>query len=424
MANPEHVEIVRRGAEAIREWQDSNSGVQLDLRKADLSGVNMIGAALRNADLGEATLCGTNLSGAILYRATLCEANLKLANLYETKLGETNLQKANLSDANLRRASLKAANLAAANLTRANLAWADLRGANLPEANLSHAVLRGANLRGAVLHRAMLHFAELDGSILCDVDLSGAKLCNVDLRAANLCSANLRGANLSTAVVGWTVFTDLDLSLVEQLETVRHGAPSSVGIDTLYKSRGRIPISFLSGCGVPDELVDYLRSSLSGQGAVQFYSCFISYSHKDEEFAQRLHSRMRNEQLRVWFAPDDIKGGKKLHEQIEEAIRVHDKLLLVLSKHSMASEWVKTEIRRARQREVREGRRVLFPIRLLPFAKIRDWDAFDADTGNDIGVEVREYFIPDFSNWKDHDAFETAFKRLLDDLKAEAARDT
>jgi hypothetical protein len=40
-----------------------------------------------------------------------------------------------------------------------------------------------------------------------------------------------------------------------------------------------------------------------------------------------------------------------------------------------------------------------------------------------MAVEVREYFIPDFSNWKDHDAFEAGFQRLLADLKAEAARD-
>jgi hypothetical protein len=90
----------------------------------------------------------------------------------------------------------------------------------------------------------------------------------------------------------------------------------------------------------------------------------------------------------------------------------------------MASEWVKTEVRRARKREVREGRRVFFPIRLVPFETIRDWEAFDADTGKDMAREIREYYIPDFANWKDHDAFKEGFKRLLDDLKAEADRDT
>ena len=43
---------------------------------------------------------------------------------------------------------------------------------------------------------------------------------------------------------------------------------------------------------------------------------------------------------------------------------------------------------------------------------------FDADTGIDSAREIREYFIPDFSNWKDHDSYATAFERLLRDLKA------
>ena len=49
--------------------------------------------------------------------------------------------------------------------------------------------------------------------------------------------------------------------------------------------------------------------------------------------------------------------GEKLHEQIDEAIRVHEKVLLILSESSMNSEWVKTEIAKARKREVREKRK-------------------------------------------------------------------
>jgi hypothetical protein len=147
----------------------------------------------------------------------------------------------------------------------------------------------------------------------------------------------------------------------------KHDGPSTIGVDTLYMSKGKIPEAFLRGCGVPDELIAYLPSLLGAQQPIQFYSCFISHSHKDEEFCKRLCSRMRDENLRVWYAPEDMKGGRKIHEQIDAAIRVHDKLLLVLSEHSMASEWVKTEVGRAREREVREARRVLFPIRLVPF---------------------------------------------------------
>ena len=45
-------------------------------------------------------------------------------------------------------------------------------------------------------------------------------------------------------------------------------------------------------------------------------------------------------------------------------------------------------------------------------------------SGQDLAEEVRQYFIPDFSHWKNHDAFEQAFDRLLRDLKAEEAKRT
>ena len=85
----------------------------------------------------------------------------------------------------------------------------------------------------------------------------------------------------------------------------------------------------------------------------------------------------------------------------------------------MASEWVKTEIANARQREVRESRQMLFPISLVPFERLKQWKAFDADTGKDSAQEIREYYIPDFSNWNDHDSYAAAFQRLLRDLRAE-----
>ncbi len=137
----------------------------------------------------------------------------------------------------------------------------------------------------------------------------------------------------------------------------------------------------------------------------------------DEDFAKRLHADLQSNDVRCWYAPKDIKGGRKIHEQIGEAIRVHEKLLLILSEHSMNSEWVKTEIAKARQREVREKRQVLFPIRLIDFKTLQQWECFDSDTGKDSAKEIREYFIPDFSNWKNHDDYQKTFKKLIHDLK-------
>jgi hypothetical protein len=174
---------------------------------------------------------------------------------------------------------------------------------------------------------------------------------------------------------------------------------------------------FLRGVGVPENLIAFAKSLVTEP--IQFHSCFISYSTKNQDFADRLHADLQDHGVRCWFAPQDIKGGKKLHEQIDEAIRVHDRLLLILSEDSMNSEWVKTEIAHARQKELNEQRQVLFPISLVPFHRIREWKCFDADSGKDSAREIREYFIPDFSTWRDYDSYQAAFQRLVRDLKAE-----
>lgn len=168
--------------------------------------------------------------------------------------------------------------------------------------------------------------------------------------------------------------------------------------------------------------ITFITSHFGIQEAIQIYSCFISYSTKDEEFARRLYSRMRDEKLRVWFAPEDMKGGALLHEQIEQAIQIHYRLLVVLSDESMASEWVKREIRGARRAEKEEGRRKLFPIRLVDYKAIEGWKGFDGDGGEDLAFELAQYYVPDFSNWKDHDAFESEFAKLIRDLRAEERR--
>ena len=81
-----------------------------------------------------------------------------------------------------------------------------------------------------------------------------------------------------------------------------------------------------------------------------------------------------------------------------------------------------TEIRRAYETGRKEGRRKLFPIRLTDFKTLEEWKCPDSKSGQDLAEEVRQYFIPDFSHWKNHDSFEKAFDRLLRDLKAGETR--
>ena len=315
MADEEHLRILRQGVSTWNQWQDEHPDIWPELREADLNGADLNGAHLGGADLRGADLRGAHLSGASLIRTHLGGAELRGADLSRARLSGAGLIKANLGGADLH-----VADLGGADLSLANLSGADLFGANLSGANLSGADLRRADLSGA--------------------DLSGGK-------------------------VGDTVFGAVDLSVAKGLESVIHSGPSTIGIDTVYASQGRIPEVFLRGAGVPDEFITYMRSLVARP--IEFYSCFISYASKDQEFAERLHADLQARGVRCWFAPEDIQGGRKLHEQIEQAIRHYDKLLLVLSEHSMDSEWVKTEIYHARQDEMRSRRRKLFPISLVDF---------------------------------------------------------
>jgi uncharacterized protein YjbI with pentapeptide repeats len=170
-------------------------------------------------------------------------------------------------------------------LTGANLDRADLTGASLFAVTLAKATLRGADLSGAYLHVA---------------NLSGADLREANLTFADLSFASLSGANLARARTFRTTFGENDLSTVEGLETVVHKGPSSVGIDTIYRSKGKIPESFLRGCGVPDDFIAYAKSF--GINPVEFYSCFISYSTRDQGFADRLYADLQSKGVRCWFA--------------------------------------------------------------------------------------------------------------------------
>ena len=233
---------------------------------------------------------------------------------------------------------------------------------------------------------------------------------------ANCQGAKFKETDFKKATFGGTVLADVDLSTAKGLETVRHEGPSTIGVDTIYRSQGKIPGVFLRGAGLPDEFIAYI-GSFAGR-PIEFYSCFISYAGEDQKFADRLYECLQNKGVRCWFAPHDVKAGEKLHEQIDQAIRLHDKLLLILSEHSMNSEWVKTEIFNAREREVAEKKRKLFPVRLVPFETLYDWKCFDAKTGKDLARDIAGYFIPDFANWKDHDSYQNGLDRLLKDLKS------
>ena len=353
MANSEHLAKLQEGVEAWNTWRKQNPYIQPDLQRSNLDGMN--------------------LSGADLYKAYLGYANLDGANLGYANFGDADLAWANLNGANLCNANLSGANLGRTNLSRANLSVANLGGANLSNANLSNANLDGANLIYA--------------------DLGDANLGDADLRKVRLYE---------------TIFANVDLTDAKGLDSCHHQGPSTIDHRTLAHS-DKLPLSFLRGCGLPDTFIDYLPALLNQP--IQFYSCFISYASKDEAFAQRLHADLQNKGIRCWFAPEDMKIGDEIRTRIDEVIRIHDKLLLVLSQDSVASAWVKKEVETAFDKEIERKEPVLFPIRL-------DNAVMDSKTGWAADIR-RSRHIGDFCQWKSHDEYQQSLERLLRDLEIE-----
>jgi uncharacterized protein YjbI with pentapeptide repeats len=290
--------------------------------------------------------------------------------------------------------------LSGATLRRAKFTGVNLRGADLRASDLSECDLTGADLSGANLHWTNLN----------ESNLTGANFGRAALMDTQFSGADLKETDFTDSIVAQAVFANVDFSRARGLETVKHGGPSSIGLDTIHRSGGRISETFLRGAGVPEPFTIHVKSLVAAMSPIEFYSCFISYSSKDQEFAERLHADLRGKNVRCWFAPEDLKIGDKLRPAFDEAIRVHDKLMVLLSENSVGSPWVEKEVETAFEKERREKRTVLFPIRLDEAVMNTDqaWAA-DIRRGRHIG---------DFRDWKNHDSYKKAFNRLLRDLKA------
>jgi len=295
---------------------------------------------------------------------------------------------------------------------RPSLSEARLTNADFTEIDLSASDLRRANFIGSSLRRA-----DLRKAVLIEADLRRSHLADADLREANLRGANLRGAdvrgiNLTGCIMGWTIVGGIDLRVITGLETIKHEGPSMIGVDTIYLSEGNIPEIFLQGTGIPNALIASLKVAVNALRPIDFYSCFISYSSKDYELAERLHADLQSNGVRCWFAPEDLKIGDKLRPAFDEAIRIHDKLMVILSKSSVRSPWVEKEVETAFEKERQQNRTVLFPIRLDDAVMETD-EAWAADMR-------RTRHIGDFRDWRNHDSYKKAFDRLLRDLRAKS----
>jgi hypothetical protein len=275
----------------------------------------------------------------------------------------------------------------------------DLSNAVLSNAALIHANLYGVNFRNANLTDAQLGYADLGRTILI-----GANLSNAFFGWTNLTGAYLRGADLTNVRFLSTIFAEVDVSIVKGLGTALHMSHSIVDINTvIFPLDKHTRKHFLRGVGFSDTVIDYLPSILIP--AIEYHSLFLSHSHHDQAFTKRLHNDLQNKGVRCWFAPHDL---RPIVRGIEEAIHLHEKLLLILSHHALMSNWVQQEVEAAFYKEVTTGQEILFPIRL-------DNTVLESDTL--WAKRLCQRHVGDFTNWQDDSAYQQAFTTLLRHLK-------
>lgn len=73
---------------------------------------------------------------------------------------------------------------------------------------------------------------------------------------------------------------------------------------------------------------------------------FISYSHQDKFFVQQLVTKLRAESIEPWL-DERIRPGEYVLDSISQAIATSTVVFVVVSKHSIASPWVKLEVNMA-----------------------------------------------------------------------------
>ncbi len=374
MANPEHLIILKRGIEDWNRWRKERSEIRPDISQVNFNGVDLSRANFAGAFISDADLAG-----------------------------------ANISEADLRGAELIATNLFGANLHRADLSDADLLDADLGAADLSHASLSHANLRRTNFRNANLRGASLDADLYEPV-LSGADLRDADFRDARIRRAELSGANLSEATLDETVFADCNLSEVNGLEQVQHVGPSTIGIDTVYKSAGKIPDAFLRGAGVPESFISFVHS-LSVR-PVQYATCLVVFAVADAVFSQRLYKDLFSAGVRCWTRQiKDPTGVITSHFSMSD----FDQLVVVCSEHSLGSVRLDGDIVSALLKEDalqkrNQRRQVLFPIRLDDYI-FKTWK-------HHRKADVLKNNVGDFRNWQDPAQYRNALDRLIRDLNA------
>jgi|APEBP8051072266_1049373.scaffolds.fasta_scaffold11247_2 hypothetical protein len=91
---------------------------------------------------------------------------------------------------------------------------------------------------------------------------------------------------------------------------------------------------------------------------------FISYSHKNKEFVDKLAMQLVARNVNIWLDRWELSLGDSLVDKVQDAVDGASALLVIMSKASTESEWCKKELSSGLLRELEEKRVVVMPVLL------------------------------------------------------------
>lgn len=91
-------------------------------------------------------------------------------------------------------------------------------------------------------------------------------------------------------------------------------------------------------------------------------SLFISYSHQDKDFVDKLATQLIFKKINVWVDRWELNIGDSITQKVQEAISEASNLLVVLSKSSVSSDWCKREINSGLLLELERKNVVVMPV--------------------------------------------------------------
>jgi hypothetical protein len=188
-------------------------------------------------------------------------------------------------------------------------------------------------------------------------------------------------------------------------------ASSSFGSSSGNQNNGSSPSALLSADAFTDRIADranVVDNRNHDPPLPPRYTCFVSFSSVDLPFVRMFVADLRENGVECFFAPDSVRIGASFREEITKAIKVHEKLILIMSHRSIRSQYVEAEVEMAFAEERRRGSNILFPLRLdLDIDSYQDGWAGDIQRMRNVG---------DMTGWQDETKYRIALARVLTDL--------